>query len=97
MRPIVGGRCTEQVVPAQYELRRPIEITEDEEMGEALDVGERRLKLRKDLEHTIGLVFNAKTLGNLACVVIRTTHKSDRLRGEHGGRPPVPSLTFIDH
>src|SRR5438445_4090340 len=38
------------------------------------------------LKHAIGLVFSAKTLGNLACVLVRTTHKSNRARGEHAGQ-----------
>src|SRR5438132_9237194 len=63
MRPIVGGRCTEQVVPMQFELRGTIELPDDDEMREALDVGEPQLKLRQDLEHTIGLMFSAKPLG----------------------------------
>src|SRR5437879_8727343 len=97
MRPIVGGRCTKQFGPmqfvslsvqfgsVQFELRGAIELPEDDEMREALDVGEPRLKLGQDLEHTIGLVLSAKTLGNLACVLVRTTHKSTRARGQNGG------------
>src|SRR5439155_6126248 len=74
-------------------LRRAIEFPDDDEMREALDVGEPQLKLGQDLEHTIGLVFSAKTLGNFACVLVRTTHKSNRPRGEHGGNvPPFPIL-----
>src|ERR1700737_2913299 len=60
-----------------------IEFPDDDEMREALDVSESGLKLGQDLEHTIGLVFSAKTLGNFACVLVRTTHKSNRLRGKH--------------
>ena len=76
MRPIVGGRCTEQFVSTQFvsmsvqfELRGTIELPEDDEMREALDVGEPRLKLGQDLEHTIHLVLSAQTLGNFACVL----------------------------
>src|SRR5437899_4315857 len=92
MRPIVGGRRTQQFVSrqfvsmsVQFELRGAIELPDDDEMREALDVGEPRLKLGQDLEHAIGLVFSAKTLGNFACVLVRTTHKSNRLRGKHNG------------
>src|SRR6266568_943053 len=90
MRPIGGGRGAEQLVamqigPTQFELRGAIELPEDDEMREALDVGEPRLKLRQDLEHTIGLVFSAKTLGDFAGVLVRTTHKSNRPRGKHTG------------
>lgn len=85
MRPIVGGRRAEQVVPTQFELRGTIEFPEDDEMREALNVGEPRLKLGQDLEHTIGLVFSAKSLGNFAYVIVRTTHKSYWARGEHEG------------
>src|SRR5438270_2887446 len=90
MRPIVGGRRTQQFVSrqfvsmsVQFELRGTIELPDDDEMREALDVGEPRLKLRQDLEHTIGLVFSAKSLGNFACVLVRTTYKSNRLRSKH--------------
>src|SRR6266576_4719542 len=92
MRPIVAGRRADQFGPMQFvsmsmqfELRGAIELPEDDEMREALDVGEPRLKLGQDLEHTIGLVLSAKTLGNFACVTVRTTHKSNRPRGKHMG------------
>src|SRR2546427_9542314 len=97
MRPIVGGRRTQQFVSrqfvsmsVQFELRGAIELPDDDEMREALDVGEPRLKLGQDLEHAIGLVFSAKTLGNFACVLVRTTHKSNRPRGKHGENASVP-------
>src|ERR1700674_745236 len=86
MRPIVGGRCTEQFEPMYPELRGAIELPDDDEMREALDVGEPRLKLGQYPEHTVGLVFSAKALGNLAHVLIRTTHKSNRPRGKHTGQ-----------
>src|SRR6266853_3661057 len=94
MRPIVGGRCTEQVVPMQFELRGTIELPDDDEMREALDVGEPRLKLRQDLEHTIGLVLSAKPLGNFACVLVRASHKSNRARGEHGEKASISHLDY---
>src|SRR5271167_4055515 len=78
MRPIVGRRCTEQ-----FEPMGAIKLPDHDEMREALDVGEPRLKIGKDLEHTICLVSSAKTLGNLAHILVRTTHKSNRLRGKH--------------
>src|SRR2546428_11844061 len=86
MWPIVGGWCTEQFVPTQFDLRGTIELPDDDEMREALDVSEPQLKLGQDLEHTISLVFSAKTLGNFACVLVRATHKSNRLRGKHTGQ-----------
>src|SRR5439155_17648366 len=85
MRPIVGWWCTEQFVPPQFELRGTIEFPDDDEMREALDIGEPQLKLGQNLEHAIGLVFSAKALGNFACVLVRTTYKSNRPRGEHLG------------
>src|SRR5439155_15667875 len=88
MRPIVGRRCTEQ-----FEPMRAIELPDDNEMREALDVGEPRLKLGQDLERAICLVFSAKPLGNLACVLVRTAHKSNRPRGKHRRNgPPFPIL-----
>ena len=65
MLPIVGGRRSQQIVPAQFLPRCPIKLPDDEEMREARDVGEPRLKLRQDLEHTIHIVFGPKPLGNL--------------------------------
>ena len=41
------------------------------------------LKLRQDLKHAIRLVPSAKPLGNLARVLVRTTHKSNRPRCKH--------------
>src|SRR5207253_5159508 len=107
MRSIVGGRCTDQFGPmqfvslsmqfgsVQFELRGAIKLPDDDEMREALDVGEPRLKLGQDLEHSIGLVFSAKSLGDFACVLVWTTHKSNRPRGKHTGedldsKPIVP-------
>src|SRR5208283_1661133 len=78
MRPIVGGRCT-----VQFEPMGAIKLPDDDEMRETLDVGEPRLKIGQDLEHTICLVFSAKTLGNLASVLVWTNHKSNRSRGKH--------------
>src|SRR6266480_4571754 len=89
MPPIVGRRRSEQFVPTQFELRGTIELPDDDEMREALNVGEPRLKLGQDLEHTICLVLSAKTLGNLACVLVRTTHKSNRPRGKHTDNPSI--------
>src|SRR6059058_2221460 len=88
VRPIgFGGRRTQQFVSrqfvsmsVQFELRGAIELPDDDEMREALDVGEPRLKLGQDLEHPIGLVFSAKSLGDFACVLVWTTHKSNRPR-----------------
>src|SRR5947208_17008339 len=66
MRPVVGGRCTQQFGPmqfvsmsVQFELRGAIELPEDDEMREALDIGEPRLKLGQNLEHAICLVLSA--------------------------------------
>src|SRR5205814_8762316 len=92
MRTIVGGRRTEQVVPTQFEIRGTIELPEDDEVREPLDVGKPQLKLRQDFEHTVGLVFSAKPLGNFACVLVRTTHKSNRARGEHGQKASISNI-----
>jgi hypothetical protein len=96
MRPTVGGRRTDQFIymqfgPTQFELRGAIELPDDDEMREALDVGEPRLKFGQDIEHTIGVVFSAQPLGNFACVLVRTSYKSNWARGKHWGRmPPFP-------
>src|SRR5712671_2869030 len=55
-------------------------------MRKALDVSKPSLIFGQDFEHSIGFVFRAKTLGNFACVLVRTTYKSNRARCEHGGK-----------
>src|SRR5437764_1990557 len=52
-------------------------------MRKALDVSEAGLEIGKDFDHTIGLMFSPKTFGNLTCVFVWTTHKSNRLGGKH--------------
>src|SRR5438309_10799659 len=102
MRPIVGGRRTQQFVSrqfvsmsVQFELRGAIELPDDDEMREALNVGETRLKLGQDLEHTIGLVFSAKTLGNFACVLVGLLTNPIGREVNMGRRPPVPILMWL--
>jgi len=56
---MVGRGRTEQLVSTQFELRGTIELPNDDEMREALDVGEPDLKLRQNLEYTIGLMLSA--------------------------------------
>ena len=68
MRPIVGRRRAEQFVymqfgPTQFELRGAIELPDDDEVRKTLDIGESRLKLRQDREHTICVVFSPRPLG----------------------------------
>src|SRR5580700_1661343 len=85
MRPIVGWRRTQQ-----FEPLRPVELPENGQMREALNVGKPRLKLRQDLEYAIRLVLSAKPLRNLARVLVRTTHKSNRPRCKHLSMSPFP-------
>ena len=54
-------------------------------MREALDVGETRLKLRQDLQDTIGIMFDPEALGNLFGTFVWTSYKPNRLRGKHTG------------
>src|SRR5438105_13094934 len=79
MRPIVGWRRTQQVEPMGA-----VEFPNHNEMRKALDVSEARLKIGEDFEYTIGIVFSPKTFGNLTCVFVWTTHKSNRLGRKHG-------------
>jgi hypothetical protein len=58
MRPIVRGWCAEQ-----FEPLGAIELPNHDEMREALDVGEPRLKLGQDLEHTIASCLAPRPLG----------------------------------
>ena len=91
MRPIVGGRVSQQFCSPQFLSGRAIELPDDEEMREAFDVSEPGLKLRQDLEHAIGIVFGIEALGNLARALVRTTYKSNRLRCKHRGRASTNS------
>ena len=61
-------------------------------MGEALNVGEPRLKLRQDFEHAIGIVFGAKSSWDFSRVLVRTADKSNGPRGEHIG-----TLASVSH
>ncbi len=78
MRPIVGGRCTQQ-----FEPERSIKLPEHDKMREPLNVSKPGLKLRQDPEHTIRLMLSAKPLRNLPGILLRTTHKSNRPRRKH--------------
>ena len=78
MRPIVGGRRTLQLKPLC-----PVELPENDQMRKALDVSKPQLKLGQNLKHAIRLVPGAQPLGNLARVLVRTTHKSNRPRCKH--------------
>ena len=85
MRPIVGRRCAQQCEPV-----RSIKLPEHDKMREPLNISKPRFKLRQDRKHTIRLVLSAKPLGDLACVLVRTTHKSNRPRRKHRDTPPLP-------
>src|ERR1700690_62040 len=85
VRPVVRGRRTQQLEPL-----RPIELPKNNQMREALDVSKPQLKLRQNLKHAIRLVLSAKSLGNLARVLVRTTHKSNRPRRKHLKMSPFP-------
>src|SRR2546425_733932 len=58
---VVGGRLGEQVVAFVA-----VEDPQDEEVGEALDVREARLKLGQDLERALHLVAGPQALGDLS-------------------------------
>ena len=76
--PIVRGRRSQQIIPAQFFPGSTIKLPDDEKMRKAFDVGKPRLKLRQNLEYAIDVVFSAETLGNLFRVLVRTAHKSNR-------------------
>src|SRR6266446_9850405 len=90
MRPIVRRRR-----PKQLEPMRAVELPKHDKMREALNISKPRLKLRQDRKHTVGFVLRPKPLRNLACVFVRTTHKSNRPRGEHRKSPT--SCTSADY
>ena len=81
MRTIVGGRPGDQV-----ESIGPIELPDNDEMREALDVSQARLKLRQNLEHPLCAVFGPKTFGNLARFLVGAADESDGPRRKHGER-----------
>jgi len=57
---VVRGRCAQQ-----FEALRAVEFPEDEEVGDAFDVGEAGLELGQDLQRTLGLVLGAQSLWGL--------------------------------
>src|ERR1700731_2652083 len=86
MLPIVGRRRSQQIGPPQFLPGGAIKLPNDKEVRKALDIRKPRLKLGQYFEHAVGVVSNAKTFGNLARDLVRTTHKSNRLRGKHTRR-----------
>ena len=78
VRAIVDGRSAEQ-----FESLGAIEFPEDDEMGEAFDVGEAEFELGIDVENALGIVFYAETFGNLSGVFVRTAYGADWLRDKH--------------
>ncbi len=79
MRSIVRGRRTQQ-----FEPPRPIELPDNDQMRKTLDIRKPQRKLGQNLKHAIRLVLSPKTLGDLAHVLVRTTHNPNRSRPKHG-------------
>ena len=74
VRAIVDGRSAEQ-----FESLGAVELPEDEEVGEAFDVGEAEFKLGVDVENALGFMFYAETFGNLAGVFVGTAYSANWL------------------
>src|SRR5437868_11343471 len=69
------GWCAEQI-----EVAGAIELPEDEEVGEALDVGEAEREFGQDVEHAFGVVFGVETLGDFGAFLVRAGDKSEERR-----------------
>ena len=78
VRAIIDGRRAEQI-----ESLGAVEYPEDEQVGEALDVGEAGGELRQDFEDAFRFVFGAGAFGDLFCVLVRASDVADGLGGEH--------------
>src|SRR5206468_2735433 len=79
--PIVGRRRC-----CKFEALAAVELPYDDQMREALDVGEPGFELRQDFEYAVGVVFRAESFGNFAGVFVRTADESDGTRSKHGLR-----------
>jgi hypothetical protein len=75
---IVRGRCAEQV-----ESLGAVELPDDDEMGEAFDVGEALFELGQDFEYAFGVVFSAETFGDVFGGGEGTADVADGAGGEH--------------
>lgn len=78
VRAIVDGRRAQQL-----ESFGAIEDPYNEQVREALDVGEASCEFWQDFEDAFGFVFGAWTFGDLLGVVVGRLGVSDGLRGEH--------------
>src|SRR5208282_2166807 len=78
MRAIVRRRRAEQ-----FESLRPVKFPEHDKMRETFNISKPRLKLRQNFQNPLSLMLGAKPPGNLTCILVRTTHKSNRPRGKH--------------
>ncbi len=47
-------------------------------MRETFNVSKPSFELRQDIQHPIDFMFRAESLRNLARILVRTTHKTDR-------------------
>jgi hypothetical protein len=74
VRAIVDGRSAEQ-----FESLGAVELPEDDEMGEAFDVGEAELKLWLDVENALGLMFYSETFGDVFGVCVGAAYEADLL------------------
>jgi len=77
VRTIIRGWCPDQrePIPCAQLIKHP----EHDQMGEALDVSEPKLKLRQDLKNSFRMVLGAQTFRNLPGALVRTMYISDRL------------------
>jgi hypothetical protein len=79
VRAVIDGRSTEQ-----FESFGAIEDPENEQVREALDVGEAEGEFREDFEEAFSFVLGAWTLGDLLGVVVWAFYVSDGLGRKHG-------------
>lgn len=61
----------------QFETLRAVKNPDDEEMREALDIGESSLEFRRYFERPFSLVLRTQTLRNLLSGLVRASYVTD--------------------
>ena len=74
-------------VPSNFESLGAVEDPQDEQVGEAFDVGKAGAELREDFEEAFGFVFGAGAFGDLLRVLVGAADVADGLGRKHGCYP----------
>src|ERR1700722_11375267 len=67
----------------QFEMLRPVELPENNQVREAVDVRETKLKIGQNRDHTFCCVTGTKFFWYIVALFIGTAYKSDRPRRKH--------------